>query len=77
MLLNLFARRCSWVHRVLDALGLLAVAVNTDLAVLTYIFLGWSDQRPTQPTRIADRGAACFTSKAGAYRSVRGRELAL
>ena len=61
----------------LGALGLLAVAVHTDLAFLAYVLSGWSNQRLIQPTTVAGHDAACFTRKAWAYRSLRSREQVL
>ena len=77
MLLHLLLRRGAGVSSVPDRFGLLAVAVHTDLVVRAYVFLGGSYQRLTQPTTVVGRDAACFTCKAGAYRSLRGRETVL
>ena len=75
MLLHLLHRRGAGVCGVLDWLGLLAVAINTNLVALAYVFLGGSDKGVIHPAlRCACRDAACFTSKAGAYGSYLGRE---
>jgi hypothetical protein len=55
---------------VIYGFGLLAVAVNADLAFLGYIFFGGSNKGLIRPAlRSACRGAACLTIKAWAYGS--------
>ena len=73
VLLHLLLSRCPGISGVLDRFGLLAVTVHADLAGLAYILFGGSNKGLTHPTAVTGRDAACFTSEARAYRSLRGR----
>ena len=72
---HLLLSRGSGVSGVLGRLGLFAVAINTDLVALAYVFLGGSNKTIKHPAlRCASRGATTTAYEAGAYGSVLSRE---